>query len=261
MNTVISKDGTPIAYERTGTGPALILVDGALCSLDFGPMPKLAPLLAGDFTVLSYDRRGRGGSGDTAPYAVAREVEDLQALIEAAGGSAHVLGLSSGAVLAIEAAASGLAINRLALYEPPFMVSESGHRPPADHQAQLQNLIAQGRNGDAVIFFITRIVGMPKISTWPMRLLPMWKKLKAVAPTLRYDAAIMGDYSLPRHRLAAVRMPTLVASGEKSPEILRLAARAAAGGIPGAQHRELKGQTHNVSPPVLAALLREFLKG
>src|SRR2546430_14869956 len=137
MRQVRSRDGTTIAYDQLGEGPPVILVDGAFCSRSFGPMPKLAPLLARSFTVFMYDRRGRGDSGDTAPYAVEREIDDLDALIREAGGSAFVYAMSSGAALALEAAASRLNITKLALYEPPFMVGNPAHVPPADHQAQL----------------------------------------------------------------------------------------------------------------------------
>jgi len=147
MEKVISKDGTTIAFERSGAGPAVILVDGALCSRAFGPMPKLAPLLARQFTVFMYDRRGRGDSGDTRPYAKEREVEDIEALIQAAGGSAFVLGLSSGAALALEAAARGLGIKKLVVYEPPFMIDDAAHHAAAGHEGRLRRMIAEGRRG------------------------------------------------------------------------------------------------------------------
>ena len=198
MNKVFSKDGTAIAFDRSGQERPIILVDGAPCSRAFGPMPQLAPLLAPRFTVYHYDRRGRNDSGDTAPYAVEREIEDLEALIDEAGGSAFVYGTSSGAALALAAAARGLKIEKLALYEPPFMVDESGRRPPADHQTQLRQLIASGRRGDALRFFMTRVVGMPALFVWPMRLMPMWSKLEAVAHTLPYDAAVKAEWSTSR---------------------------------------------------------------
>jgi pimeloyl-ACP methyl ester carboxylesterase len=258
VGKVFSSDGTGIAFDRAGQGPPLILVDGALCSRSFGPMPKLAPLLAPHFTVFTYDRRGRGESGDTQPYSVEREVEDIQALIREAGAPAFVLGLSSGAALAAEAAARGLAIERLALYEPPYMVDPGAPRPPADFEAQLRRLVTSGRRGDAVRLFM-RVVGLPRILVALMRLFPMWPKLEAVAHTLAYDAAVMDGYSLPARRLAAVTVPTMVLSGEKSDPRLRHAAAAVAAAIPGADHRVLAGQTHNVSPKVLAPAAREFL--
>jgi pimeloyl-ACP methyl ester carboxylesterase len=261
MNTVTSRDGTAIAFEHLGSGQPLILVDGALCSRAFGPMPKLAPLLAQHFRVYMYDRRGRGGSADTKPYAKEREVEDLDALIGEAGGSAHVLGLSSGASLAIEAAASGLAIEKLAVYEPPYMISpqDSARHAKAAHEAQLTRLIAAGRNGDAVKYFMRDMVGVPAIFVFMMRFMPgVWSKLQAAASTLPYDAAIMGDFSLPAQRLARVRTPTLVIGGGKSEARLRAAVDAAAKAIPNARQRTLKGQTHNVKPEVLTPVVTEF---
>jgi len=255
---VRSSDGTRIAYDRSGNGPPIILVDGALCSRAFGPMPKLAPLLAQHFTVFTYDRRGRNDSGDTAPYAVDREVEDLDALITEAGGSAFVHGISSGGVLALRAAASGSGIRKLAVYEPPFMIGDEGHRPPADHEGQLTRLVSSDRRADAVKFFMTRVVGMPPLLTLPMQLMPVWSKLKAVAHTLPYDAAVMGDYSLPTGLAAAVAVPTLVIGGAKSPAVLRRAAQALADVLPNGRHHALAGQSHNVSAPAIAPVLTEF---
>jgi pimeloyl-ACP methyl ester carboxylesterase len=259
MSKVRSRDGTPIAFERSGAGSPLILVDGAFCSRSFGPMPKLAPLLARHFTVFTYDRRGRGESGDTKPYAREREVEDLDALIQAAGGSACVLGLSSGAVLALESAASGLNIARLAAYEPPFMIDDGGYHAAQGHESQLNRLIAADRRSDAVTYFMRKVIGIPAFFVAFMRLMPgMWSKLKAVAHTLPYDAAVMGDFSLPKRRLASVPVPTLVIDGEKSDARLRRAVEAVTGTVPGARRRTLKGQTHNVKPEVLVPVLVEF---
>ena len=258
MGTVHSKDGTAIAFDRVGSGEPVILVDGALCSRSFGPLPKLAPLLAPHFTVFHYDRRGRNGSGDTPPYAVEREVEDLEALIAEAGGSACVFGISSGAALALAAAAGGANIRKLALYEPPFVAVSSARTVPLDSAAQLSRFIAAGRRGDAVKFFLVDMVGMPAIFAYIMRVLPVWPKLKAVAHTLPYDAAVLGDFSLPRERAASVAVPTFVIGGEKSPVELRSAVSAVAQAVPRAELRMLKGQTHNVSVKVLAPVLVEF---
>lgn len=258
MSTVVSRDGTHIAFERSGQGHPVILVDGAFCYRGLGPMGKLAPLLAERFTVYTYDRRGRGESGDGAPYAVEREIDDLDALITEAGGSANVFGMSSGAVLALEAAASGLSIDKLALYEPPFMDDEDRRRRPADHQAQLVGMIATGRHSDAVRFYMTKVIGMPAMLVTAMRLFPMWKKLQAVAPSLRYDSAVLGDFSLPVQRVASIRTPTLVAGGAKSPPLLRDAVAAVASTLPNAQHRLLAGQTHNFSAKALAPVLAGF---
>ena len=258
MNQVISKDGTAIAYERSGTGPALILVDGALCSSTFGPMPKLAPLLAPLFTVFMYDRRGRGQSGDTLPYAREREVEDIAALIQEAGGSAFLLGLSSGAALALEAAASGLSIRKVAAYEPPY-VDHGGRNGGAQHEAQLKTLIATGNRGGAVKYFMRSMVGVPAPFVLMMQLVPgIWRKMKAVAHTLPYDAAVMSEFQVPTARLASIKVPTLAMNGSKTDARLATAARAVADAVPGAQYRTLAGQTHNVKPTVLAPVVVEF---
>ena len=215
MSHVTSKDGTRIAYERLGSGPALLMIDGALCSRAFGPMPKIAALLAEHFTVYLYDRRGRGESGDTQPYAKAREVEDIQAVIAAAGGSAYAAGLSSGAALALEAAASGVPIKKLAVYEPPFIVDDARHAQ-LDHEAKLKALVAAGERGDAVKYFM-RNGPRTGLVIFMMQLMPnVWPKLKAVAHTLPYDAAIMGDFTVPAARIASIRVPTLVMDGEKT---------------------------------------------
>jgi pimeloyl-ACP methyl ester carboxylesterase len=262
VNTVTSRDGATIAYDRTGAGPPVIPVDGAFCSRAFGPMPKLAPLLAGDFTVIHYDRRGRGDSGDPKPYAVEREVEDLDAAIRAAGGSARVLGISSRAVLALKAAASGLPVAKLAIYEPPFVaVSDSGHRAPADSVERLARMIADGRRGEAVKYYLTQVIGAPRAMYYGLRLTPTWQKMKAVAPSLPHDAAVMGDFLPLSEELASFGVPTLVLGGEKSPVALREAVRAAADAIPGARRRMLEGQPHNVSVKVLAPVLSEFFGG
>ncbi len=256
---VLSKDGTAIAYERSGHGPALILVDGALCSRGFGPMPKLAPLLARRFTVCMYDRRGRGESGDTLPYSKEREVEDIAALIAEAGGEAFLLGLSSGAALALEAAAHGLAVRRLVAYEPPF-VHEGNDADGADYESALKRLLADGKRGGAVKYFMKDMVGVPAPFVVMMRLMPwVWLKLAAVAHTLPYDAAVMGEFKVPAGRLAAIKVPTLALYGSKTDARLQRAARAVADAVPGAQLRVLAGQTHNVSPRVLAPAVIEFL--
>jgi len=259
MEKVISKDGTSIAFERSGAGPAVILVDGALCSRAFGPMPKLAPLLARQFTVFMYDRRGRGDSSDSRPYAKEREVEDIEALIQAAGGAAFVLGLSSGAALALEAAARGLGIKKLAVYEPPFMIDDAAHHAAAGHEGRLRRMIAEGRRGAAVKYFMRKMVGIPAPFVLLMRLMTgVWRKLEAVAHTLPYDAAVMGDFSLPAARLASIATPTLAIHGGKTDARLQKAVQAVAKAVPGAQLRTLKGQTHNVKPEVLSTAVVEF---
>jgi pimeloyl-ACP methyl ester carboxylesterase len=259
MSQIVSSDGTLIAYERSGSGPALILVDGAMCSRAFGPAPKLAPLLAEHFTVYAYDRRGRGESTDMPRYSPAREVEDLAALIQAAGGSASLLGLSSGGALALEAAASGLNITTVVAYEPPY-VDDSAQGGGAEHEARLKRLVASGNRAGAIKYFMKDMVGVPGIFIVMMRLMPwMWRKLEAVAHTLPYDAAIMTEFRIPRARFATIRTPVLMMHGGRTQSRLKDAARVVAETIPGAQHRELAGQTHNVSPKALTPAVVEFL--
>jgi pimeloyl-ACP methyl ester carboxylesterase len=259
MSEVRSADGTPIGFERRGTGPALVIVDGAFCSRAFGPSPKLAPLLAAHFTVYTYDRRGRGESGDTQPYATAREVEDLAAIVRAAGGTASLLGLSSGGALALEAAASGVPVENVIAYEPPY-VDNSGQNGGELHHAALTRLVASGDRGGAIKYFMKDMVGAPAPVVVLMRMMPwVWRKLAAAAHTLPYDAALMTDFRVPRARFATIRTPALVMNGGKTQERLREAARSLAGIIPGARYQELAGQTHNVRPGVLTPAVVEFL--
>ncbi|MDP9374716.1 MAG: alpha/beta hydrolase [Chloroflexota bacterium] len=259
MSKVTSRDGTSIAFERSGEGPVLVLVDGAMSYRSFGPMAALAEVLTPHFTVYTYDRRGRGESGDTAPYAVAREVEDLEALIAEAGDSAYVCGLSSGAVLALEAAASGLAITKLALYEPPFTVEGGDLQHKKDYTERLEELLSADRRGDAVEWFLTS-AGMPAEAITGMRNEPVWPLFEAIAPTLAYDNAVLGDGTVSHGRAAKVTVPTLVADGGASPDFFRRVAKATAAAIPGARYRTLEGQTWGrVAPESLALVLKEFL--
>jgi pimeloyl-ACP methyl ester carboxylesterase len=265
MGKVISKDGTTIAFDRSGEGPPVILVDGAFGHRKFGPNEPLAPLLAAHLTVFTYDRRGRGDSGDTAPYAVEREIEDIGALIEAAGGSAYLYGISSGAALALEAVASGLPVTKLALFEAPFVVDDSRPPVPADYLTTLQELTAADRRADIIRLFMTKGVGLPAFVVVMMRLMPAWSKLKSVAHTAVYDATVLGDTGagrpLPAERWSSVTAPTLVLVGEKSPPWMRNAMRALADTLPHATHGVLPRQTHIVKPKVLAPALVEFFSG
>lgn len=255
--TATSKDGTRIAYQAQGAGQPLILVDGAMCSRAFGPMPGLAPLLADHFTVITYDRRGRNESGDTLPYAVERELEDLAALIELAGGKADVYGVSSGGALGLRAAAAGLPIRRLAVYEPPF-VADGGRAPLAeDTAAHLEHLAASGRRGDALEHFMVQMVNAPAESVAPMRASPMWPALEAVAHTLAYDARIMEGWSS-RPYTPSVKIPVRVMDGGDSPSDMRRAALCLAEALSDAQYRTLPGQTHDAQPDVVAPALIEF---
>ena len=261
MNNVSSKDGTQIAFDRSGAGPALILVDGALCSRTFGPMGPLAALLAPHFTVYTYDRRGRGDSGDTLPFSVAREVEDIEALIAEAGGSAFVYGISSGAALALEAARQlPTTITKLALYEPPYSLDADGIRRFKEYRTQLDELLAAGRGGDAVELFM-RLVGAGDEGVAGMRQSPVWPLFEAVAPTLAYDAAALGDSSVPTERAASVTMPTLVMAGGAAFPFIQQSAQVLAAALPHAQHRTLEGQTHEVAAEALAPVLEEFFAG
>lgn len=255
MNTVTSQDGTTIAFDRTGEGPPVILVCGG--STDRMANAPLAELLAPSLTVINYDRRGRGDSGDTPPYAVEREVEDIDALIAEAGGSAILFGTSSGAALALEAAASGLGITKLALWEPPFILDKT-RRPPTDQVAQYDKMIAEGRRGDAVEYFMSKVVGMPAEFVAQARNAPFWAAQEALAHTLAYDATIMGDYSVPTDRAASVKAPTLVLAGGADFPWMRETAQALADALPDAETRTLEGQGHNVDQAILARALVEF---
>jgi len=255
MEQVTSKDGTTIAFDRMGDGPPAILVSGG--STDRSANAPLAALLASHFTVFNYDRRGRGPSGDTPPYAVEREVEDIDAVIAAVGGSANLYGTSSGAALALEAAASGLPISKLALWEPPFILDENA-RPPTDQVEQYGRMIAEGRRGDAVEYFMTKVVGMPADFVAGARSAPWWSATEALAHTLAYDATVMGDYSLPTERAASVAVPTIVLAGGADFAFMLETARALADALPNGQVRTLDGQGHDVDPSVLAPALKEF---
>jgi pimeloyl-ACP methyl ester carboxylesterase len=260
VELVTSVDGTRIAYQRSGDGPALILVNGALGERsDAEPM---AATLARRFTAIAYDRRGRGDSGDTAPYAPVREIEDLDAIIRAAGGEAFVYGHSSGAALALEAAVSGLAISGLALYEPPYLVNDSRPPVPADYVPTLRAFIADGRRAEAIEYFWRVALLMPDAVIAQLRNAPMWPGLLALAHTLSYDGEVMGDHMrgrpLPAEWAAQVTIPTLVIDGADSPPQLRDAVAAVAALLPHATRRTLGGQGHGAPPEVVAPVLEAF---
>jgi pimeloyl-ACP methyl ester carboxylesterase len=262
METVRSRDGTTIAFDRLGDGPAVILVGGAFSYRHFPKMRELAELLASRFSVVNYDRRGRGDSGDAAAYDVRREIEDLHALIDAADGAASLWGWSSGGTLALRAAGAGLNVAKLAIYEAPFVVDKSSRLPPPDFAERLDALVAADRRSAAVRYYMTKGMGIPPAIVGLMRLAPFWPKLKAVAHTLPYDWAVLGDTMAGRPLSAAewapVTAPTLVMSGEKTPAQLRKAADALADVLPNAEHQRLPGQSHNPSMEVLAPVLEEF---
>ncbi|MGW1160639.1 alpha/beta fold hydrolase [Streptomyces sp. NPDC002519] len=251
----VSRDGTRIAYERTGQGPAVVLVSGAMST--GATLVHLAARLSDRFGVVVYDRRGRGGSGDTTPYAVAREVEDLAALIEAAGGAAWLYGISSGGALALRAAASGLPVRGVAVYEPPFADYGGGAPERAEYTVRLGEALGQHRRGDAVELFLG-LTGLAPEMIANARRSPMWADMEAIAPTLAYDNAVMGDGLVPREGLASVTVPVLAVAGGASPQWLRRAAEAVAQAAPRGTYRTLEDQDHMVEPRVLAPVLAEF---
>jgi pimeloyl-ACP methyl ester carboxylesterase len=259
MDTLSSRDGTAIAYDKRGEGPALILVDGALTVHSAGS-GELAGLLAPHFTVYGFDRRGRGESGDTLPYAVDREIDDIEALIDRAGGPAFLYGHSSGGPLALRAAIRlGGKVGKIALYEPPYNNDPGAQGSWSQYLRQLTQTLAEGRRGDAVALFM-RFLGTPAEQIDGMRRAPFWPGLEAVAPTLAYDhAAILGEpWSVPAELAARVPVPALVMAGDASLPFMPDAARVLSRAIPRARLRTLEGQTHEVNPGVLAPVLVEF---
>ena len=261
MHSFTSKDGTRIAYDVQGSGPALILIDGAFCGRNMGPMPKLAPLLAPHFTVYNYDRRGRGDSTDTLPYHVDREYEDLAGLIEIAGGSAQLYGTSSGGALAMFAAARGLPVDRLAIFEAPFTDVPGGKPMPEGYQAHLDQLVAADRRAEVIKYFLTRMIGMPALMMPLMRLNPGWKAMLHNAPSLPHDAAIMQGYGFPFEAARSVRVPTIVISGDKTFKQLREPVRLMRETIPGARYATLAGQSHDAAATSVAPVLIDFFTG
>lgn len=265
MPFATSKDGTQIGYSSVGSGPALILVDGAMCWRASGPAGPLAEQIKDRFAVYTYDRRGRGESGNTLPYATAREVEDLDAVIAAAGGSAMVYGISSGAALALEAARSGSAISRMVLYEAPFIVD--GTRPPLgeDYAREMDRLLAAGDGAGAVRHFMRKGVQVPAFAVLMMGVMGVIRKLTPVAPTLAYDAALTVPYQrgtpLPQGHWASATMPVLCIGGGKSDAWMQNAQRAIAAALPHATHKTLEGQNHMVAPQAIAPMIAEFLGG
>lgn len=250
---VTSKDGTRIAFEKTGSGPALVLVEGACCYRDFGSSRDVAKTLADNYTVYNYDRRGRGESGDTPPYSVQREIEDLASVIEAAGGDAFVSGQSSGAALALRAAAAGVPMKKLAVYEAPY-VGQS-----ADYLAVLKTFIAEGKRKKAIDYFMTTMVGGPWFLPAMMRLMPKaFNKIVAIAHTLVYDTEILGGFEVPSKEFSAITTPTLVMGGSKYAPNMKAAVDNVASAVPSSTLVILDGQTHQVAPKVLTAELRAF---
>ncbi|MEV6239860.1 alpha/beta hydrolase [Lentzea sp. NPDC051838] len=256
-----SADGTQIAYSVTGSGPALVLVDGALCHRMFGPSTELASVLDKNFTVYTYDRRGRGATGDGAtPWEVDREIEDLEAVIKEAGGTASVFAVSSGAVLALDAATRLPSITRLAVYELPMVVDNTYTPRPADIVEQMNGMLARDDRSGMLAKFM-KMVGVPGFGLAIMKLTPVWKKLKLVAHTLPWDLRILGDdgrgSKLPVDRWK-IKVPTLVMNGGKSPEYLRNTMKNTAEVLGDVEYQELAGQTHMLKSSAAAPVLVEF---
>jgi pimeloyl-ACP methyl ester carboxylesterase len=266
MQTVTSKDGSRIAYDRFGSGPPVILVGGALGYRRFNKMEQLARLLAESCTVVNYDRRGRGDSTEAGPFAVEREIEDIEALIEAEGGSASLWGWSSGGALALRAAGAGLGVERVSVYEVPFMVTPGAKRPTRDYGERLDQLVAAGERSGAVKHFMRNAIGIPAPFVALMPLMPMWKGIKATAHTLPYDWTALGEHTmygaaLDAREWASVTVPAQVVHGAKSPAVLQEGSRALAEVLPNATLRELEGVSHNVKMNVLAPVLAGFFTG
>ncbi len=263
MHTVRSSDGTTIAYDRQGDGPAVVLVNGALGYRKFKLMTALTDLLSERCTVINYDRRGRGDSDEAGPFAVEREIEDIAALIEAAGGRASLWGFSSGGALALRAAGAGIGVEKLAIYEVPFMVDPHDKMPTPDYGQRLDQLVAAGDRRGAVKHFMRNAMGIPAPGVAAMRLMPMWKQLEAGAMTLPYDWAALGEHNMRGEPLrtaewASVTVPTLVVYGAKSPTNLQKGSRALADVLPQAELRTLPGVSHNLKVKPLAPMLLEF---
>lgn len=261
MNTFTSRDGTRIAYDVRGSGPAVILIDGAWCGRNMGPMPKLAPLLAQHFTVYNYDRRSRGDSDVSTDYSPDREYEDLAALIDIAGGSASLYGTSSGGAIALFAAARGLPVDRLAIFEPPFTDVPGGRPMPRGYQAEVERLAAENRRPDLARYFMVKMIGMPSIMMPMMRLNPHWKAMLHNALSLPHDTAVMEGYGFPTEAARSIRVPTIIMSGDKTFKQLKEPVRLARETIPGARFASLPGQSHDAAAELVAPVLIDFFSG
>lgn len=258
MQTLTAPDGTTIAHQVTGSGPVLVLVVGAFC--DSSSTADLTALLADSFTVVEYDRRGRGASGDTAPWTPQREVEDLTAVIAATGGAPFVYGHSSGGVIALEAAAAGVPMRALVVYEPPYTVGEDGSGGSGELLEQVRGLVGAGDADGAVAAFIGA-TGAPPEMVAAMRSGPGWPRMTELAPTLVYDLALTDGGRVPVERLTRVAVPTVALAGGASPPWATQATRAVAAAVPGARQSVVGGQHHGIPADAVAPVLRELFAG
>lgn len=257
MNKLNSKDGTEIAYDILGDGPPLIFVAGALCYRASGSIADSAKVFGSRFKLYNYDRRGRGDSGDTLPYAVDREVEDIEALIDGAGGAAYLYGHSSGAALAFEATLKlGTKVKKLAMYEAPYNVDEEAVKDSRDHTRQLNELLVADRRADAIVSFL-KMAGMPEEMVKGMQQSPEWPRFEALAPTMAYDFAIV-DGLIPKERAAGITVPSLVMYGSTGLPFMRKVAEILSKAMPNAQLRRVEGQGHDVDPKILLPVLTAF---
>jgi pimeloyl-ACP methyl ester carboxylesterase len=262
VNTITSNDGTTIAFDKVGSGPTVIIVDGALTTRSSGSKPQLVGFLSHHLTVYTYDRRGRGDSGDTPPYAVDREIEDIEALIEESGGNASLYGHSSGAALAFEAASKlGSKVKALAMYEAPYNDDPEAQRAWKEYRGRLSALLDAGRNGDAVALFM-KLVGMPEEQISGMQHAPIWPMFEALGPSLAHDhLGVMGETAaVPLLRAAQLTTSVLVMSGGASYPFMTATALALSKAFPNGKLRTLSGETHDVSPETLAPALTSFFR-
>jgi pimeloyl-ACP methyl ester carboxylesterase len=261
---VISKDGTQIAFSKTGKGAPLILIDGAFCHRNFGANMKLLRYLTDHFEVYTYDRRGRGESGNTLPYAIEREFEDIEAIVKIIGEPPFIYGISSGAALALEAAKHGVNFRKILVFEAPYITDNSRAPYPANYLMCIQSMINEKKYGEAVKYFMVTGIGLPKVVVWMMQFMPVWKKMKQIAPTLEYDTLMLKNYgsgeSLKWEDWEMLKIPVLAISGTKSEKWIQNAMKNLAEALPMGKHFDLAGQNHLVSPKALSPHLINFFK-